>query len=144
MYFSTNNCNNCYFVTLTSTAPQAPSNIRVLMVEDVSDHLNVTWTQPAAPGPLCPITNNSIRWFLADTGDAVGQEEIITSAAYSITGLEAYTTYMVHVASKTDGGFGQEGTANNTTDQDSKYLICFYTMPFFSNTFMTEISAILK
>ncbi|XP_027209268.2 uncharacterized protein [Penaeus vannamei] len=98
--------------------PQAPSNIRVLMVEDVSDHLNVTWTQPAAPGPLCPITNNSIRWFLAETGDAVGQEEIITSAAYSITGLEAYTTYMVHVASKTDGGFGQEGTANNTTDQD--------------------------
>ncbi|XP_063606009.1 tyrosine-protein phosphatase Lar-like [Penaeus indicus] len=98
--------------------PQAPSNIRVLMVENVSDHLDVTWTQPAPPGPLCPITNNTIRWTLAETGDAVGHEEIIASTAYSISGLEAYTTYMVHVGSKTDGGFGQEGTANNTTDQD--------------------------
>ncbi|XP_042881990.1 uncharacterized protein LOC122259333 isoform X2 [Penaeus japonicus] len=99
-------------------APEAPSNITVLMVEDDSEHLGVTWTQPAPPGPLCPITRNSVRWSLNDTGDTVGHDEIIASIAYSITGLKAYTTYVVHVASETDGGFGQEGAAINTTDQD--------------------------
>ncbi|XP_042884081.1 uncharacterized protein LOC122260749 [Penaeus japonicus] len=99
-------------------APEAPSNITVLMVEDESEHLDVTWTQPAPPGPLCPITRNSVRWSLNDTGDTVGKDEITASTEYSITGLKAYTTYVVHVASETDGGFGQEIAANNTTDQD--------------------------
>lgn len=94
------------------------------MVENLSDHLHVTWIQPAPPGPMCPITNNSIKWFLANTGDTVGADEIIASSEYSITGLEAYTNYSVHIASKTDYGFGQEASASNTTDQDSKHSKC--------------------
>lgn len=101
------------------------------MVEDESDHLHVTWIQPMSPGPTCPITNNSIRWSLVNTGDTVGTDEIIASSEYFIPGLEAYTAYAVHIASKTDGGFGQEGSASNTTDQDSKYLKYIYTDPFF-------------
>ncbi|ROT81278.1 hypothetical protein C7M84_025566 [Penaeus vannamei] len=99
-------------------APQAPSSITVLMVENEPNHLGVTWTQPAPPGPVCPITNNSVRWFQNETGETVGQVEIIASTAYFITGLKAYTNYTIYVASKTEGGFSPERSAYNTTDQD--------------------------
>ncbi|XP_037775312.1 LOW QUALITY PROTEIN: uncharacterized protein LOC119572333 [Penaeus monodon] len=99
-------------------APQAPSSITVLMVENEPNHLGVTWTQPAPPGPLCPIINNSVRWFQSETGETVGQVEIIASTAYFITDLKAYTNYTIYVASKTEGGFSPERSGYNTTDQD--------------------------
>lgn len=109
---------HCFIII--SPASQAPSSITVLMVENEPNHLGVTWTQPAPPGPVCPITNNSVRWFRNETGETVGQVEIIASTAYFITGLKAYTNYTIYVASKTEGGFSPERSAYNTTDQDGK------------------------
>ncbi|XP_047481034.1 uncharacterized protein LOC125033502 isoform X3 [Penaeus chinensis] len=101
-----------------SEAPQAPSSIAVLMVKNEPNHLVVTWTHPAPPGPLCNITKNSVRWFQSETGETVGQDEITASTVYFITGLKAYTNYTICIASKTVGGFSPEGSGYNTTDQD--------------------------
>ncbi|XP_042858240.1 uncharacterized protein LOC122244415 [Penaeus japonicus] len=96
-------------------APQEPTNVKVLTVEDKSDHLDVTWTQPSPPGTLCPITNNSISWSRVDTAGEAGEAEIVASSSYTITGLDPCAQYSVSVRAANEKGYGDpDGSAGNT------------------------------
>ncbi|XP_069983764.1 uncharacterized protein [Penaeus vannamei] len=101
---------------LKFTEPQQPTDVQVLTVESKWDQLNLTWTQPPPPGPLCPITTNRISWSRADTGGSAGEEEIAAGSSYTITDLDPCAQYSVTIRAATEKGYGDgsEGNVGNT------------------------------
>lgn len=93
-------------------------DVNAVKVEDESDSLQITWTQPDT---RCDVTNNTISWSQNSTGDLVDSETIDAAESYMITGLDPWTTYLVCVSASTLGGEGPEGACViETTDEDGK------------------------
>lgn len=83
------------------------------MMENETTSLHVTWNQPTAPGPTCPILKNNITWSLADVGDILGRDEITANSSYTIIGLDPCTRYNVVVRAATEGGYGDQYGENS-------------------------------
>ncbi|XP_069161945.1 receptor-type tyrosine-protein phosphatase H-like isoform X5 [Procambarus clarkii] len=105
-----------------SIAPDPPKLLGAAMVVNESDKLSVSWRKPDDPGPLCPVTRYTVTWYLASTQELVDQTTN-SDTTFTISDLEAWTSYTVYVAAATEQNFTYKysppSCTNATTDQDT-------------------------
>ncbi|XP_045102529.1 receptor-type tyrosine-protein phosphatase S-like isoform X2 [Portunus trituberculatus] len=77
--------------------PGSPTEVSASQVESQPHCLNVTWTQAKVRGN-CHVTSNTVIWWLAASGDLVGNETFPATVQVSLIGLQSSTTYSVGVS----------------------------------------------
>ncbi|XP_042225630.1 phosphatidylinositol phosphatase PTPRQ-like [Homarus americanus] len=92
-------------------------DVMAAKVMDQSSQLFVNWTAVQGVGN-CVVTYR-ITWRPVSESDG-GGTSYTTSLSYTITQLEAWTTYQVCVAATTKTKYNNDKCTNTTTDEDSE------------------------
>lgn len=102
------------FATTESAAPSCPTHVNISQVDGQPDALNVTWTQATAFGH-CNVTSNTVTWWLASSGDLVGNKTIPATVQVTLDGLQPSTTYSVGVSAAVNDVSGLTSECVNRT-----------------------------
>ncbi|XP_063870793.1 receptor-type tyrosine-protein phosphatase H-like [Scylla paramamosain] len=101
-----------------TAAPGSPTEVAASQVEGQPHALNVTWTQADARGH-CQVTSNTVIWWLAASGDLVGNQTFPATVQVNLTGLQSSTAYSVGVSAAVQKIEGPSaGHVNGTTARE--------------------------